>query len=313
MNRRQRVAAYGVCRTTCDGGGIVLVRHAVGTELAGRWLLPGGGLDHGEAPEAAVIREFAEETGLAVRVLGLVDVLDDVLDLPSRGGRVHTVRLIYDVEDVGGSLRREANGSTDAVAVVAPAAIEGLPLTGFTARALGFAGLAPRPTGAAPAGAALRPEPAISRPTAARVQRVAVYGLVVEEGHVLLSRLSADTPAPGMWTLPGGGIDHGEPIRDALAREVWEETGLRLRESRLLAAMSNRFHGTSPSGVAEDFHGVPLVFRASVEPGSDGTRGEVRVMQPGGTTDAAAWVALLEAGRLPLNGLATEAINMLTP
>lgn len=57
--------------------------------------------------------------------------------------------------------------------------------------------------------------------------RVGAYGICRDgDGRVLLVRASAMTAVPGRWFLPGGGVERGESPRDALAREVAEETGL---------------------------------------------------------------------------------------
>ena len=46
-------------------------------------------------------------------------------------------------------------------------------------------------------------------------------------GSVLLTRRAASMRSyPGCWVLPGGGVDAGESLADAAAREVLEETGL---------------------------------------------------------------------------------------
>ena len=148
--------------------------------------------------------------------------------------------------------------------------------------------------------------------TEVRRQRVAVYALVVADGDVLLTRLSATTPSPGMWTLPGGGIDHGEPVRDALAREVHEEAGLHVRHGHLLTVLSNRYRGTSPTGVEEDFHGVSVLYRVDVEAGPGGDRPVPRVTETGGTTDAAAWVPLTQVTELPLTRLASQALDLVS-
>lgn len=56
--------------------------------------------------------------------------------------------------------------------------------------------------------------------------RDAVRALVLDPSdRVLLVRLVFDHGA--FWVLPGGGIDHGESVLDALCRELLEETGLR--------------------------------------------------------------------------------------
>lgn len=54
-----------------------------------------------------------------------------------------------------------------------------------------------------------------------------------ERGRVLLERRADD----GRWGLPAGSIDPGESPADAIVREVWEETRLRVRPTRILAVL----------------------------------------------------------------------------
>lgn len=67
--------------------------------------------------------------------------------------------------------------------------------------------------------------------------RLAVGAVVLrEDGAVLLVR-RARPPAAGSWTLPGGKVEDGETPEQAIAREVLEETGLRVRVGEILETL----------------------------------------------------------------------------
>lgn|SRR5690606_20763834 len=70
--RGQRFGAYGVVADA--GGRILLARITEGYPGGGTWHLPGGGVDFGESPRAAVFREIYEETGQDARVGALLNV-----------------------------------------------------------------------------------------------------------------------------------------------------------------------------------------------------------------------------------------------
>lgn len=122
-----------------------------------------------------------------------------------------------------------------------------------------------------------------------RRQRVAAYAICVREGRMLLSQLSHLTGWPGAWTLPGGGVDHGEHPRDAVVREVREETGLPVEVGALLDVDSVHFTGHAPDGTLEDYHSVRLLFAGTVTDGA-----EPAVQEVAGSTMAAAWLPLEE-------------------
>src|SRR5512140_2105146 len=56
-----------------------------------------------------------------------------------------------------------------------------------------------------------------------------------EHGRILLTRRTDN----GQWCLPGGGVESGESVAEACEREVFEETGLRVRVKRLIGVYSH--------------------------------------------------------------------------
>jgi 8-oxo-dGTP diphosphatase len=324
----QRVAAYALLRpgavAAAADDAVVLVQASRRSDLAGRWFLPGGGVDHGEHPDATVVREVREETGLDVRVTRVREVLTDVIDLPHRDVQVHTVRLLYDVEVVGGRLRAEPDGSSDALAVLPPWEASRLWLAPYVARALGLPEVPLGPV--EPDVSALEPLSGVGGPAqdgdptpgtpgtpgasgALRRLRVGTYGVArtVADGveHLLLARLADHVSGRGRWSLPGGGLDHGEDVDAGLRREVHEETGLDVTTSRLLGVSSTHFTGRAPDGTLEDFHGVRLVHRVDVG------AGDPRVVEVGGSTAEARWVPRHQLAELPVVGLVRDALTLL--
>jgi ADP-ribose pyrophosphatase YjhB (NUDIX family) len=128
IGRVQRVAAYNVCIDAADR--LLLCRLSAVTEAPGAWTLPGGGIEFGEHPEAAALRELEEETGLVGEIVGLLAV--DSVHRPVRLGEdaadYHSIRILYRTTIVGGDLKHELGGSTDRAAWHTRAELASVPL-----------------------------------------------------------------------------------------------------------------------------------------------------------------------------------------
>ncbi len=116
----QRLAAYAVVIAPVEGKRCLLLTSFTNSRT-GHWGLPGGGIDEGEEPIAALHREVWEETGQTISVKKAHSVDSNHWVGPSPAGRFedyHAVRLIYTahcpdpvdpvVHDVGGSTAEAA-------------------------------------------------------------------------------------------------------------------------------------------------------------------------------------------------------------
>jgi len=63
--------------------------------------------------------------------------------------------------------------------------------------------------------------------------RPSVYGLLIRDGKILLS------PQHDGYDFPGGGVNMDESLKEALQREFWEETGLRVKLGQIIEAHSS--------------------------------------------------------------------------
>ena len=132
-----------------------------------------------------------------------------------------------------------------------------------------------------------------------RASRVSAYGIATDEGRLLVVRLAESSPIfePGLWHLPGGGIDPGEQPAEALAREFAEETGLTVSTAELVDARSYAAHRLGIS-----WQLIALFYRVALE-SVDGV-----VSEADGTTDAATWLPLADVSNEKLSPAARDAV-----
>jgi len=147
------------------------------------------------------------------------------------------------------------------------------------------------------------PTPSVPDPLALPWVRVGAYAIVTDpDARILLCRIAPGYPAAGKWTLPGGGVDHGEHPDDAVLRELDEETGLAGTRGPVVSIWSGRIE--KPSSRPGPLHWVAIIYRVAAEPAP--LRLEV-----GGSTDDCRWFTLDEAVALPAVEMVSGALAAL--
>jgi 8-oxo-dGTP diphosphatase len=119
----------GVGGVVIEQDRILLIRRG-GEPLKGQWSIPGGTLETGETLEEGTRREMAEETGLSVRVVELIEVFERIFREPGDRGsrpRYHFIILDYLCERVSGEAR--AGSDVTEIAWVAESDLEAYHLT----------------------------------------------------------------------------------------------------------------------------------------------------------------------------------------
>lgn len=84
-----------------------------------------------------------------------------------------------------------------------------------------------------------------------------------EKGEIFLCKMREDRGVfPGQWVLPGGGIEEGERMDEALHREIWEETGLKIDEIEPFQFRDDQRKKLYADGTSEELYMIYLTFTA---------------------------------------------------
>ncbi len=116
---------------------------------------------------------------------------------------------------------------------------------------------------------------------------VGVGGVVLKGEELLLVRRSAP-PSQGLWSFPGGGVEIGEELAEALKREVREECGISIEVGRIVGVFDLIYRGPG-GGVA--YHYLLVDFLASYLEGD---------LRAGSDVADAVWVPCREALKFDL-------------
>jgi 8-oxo-dGTP diphosphatase len=128
---------------------------------------------------------------------------------------------------------------------------------------------------------------------------VGVGAVIVDESRVLLVQRATE-PALGRWSIPGGLIEVGEMLTEAVVREVSEETGLEVEPVELVELL-DRIHR---DGDRVRYHYVIADYLCRVTGGT---------LKAASDAAAARWVERTEWNRLDVHGLSVEGALVLDP
>jgi len=82
-------------------------------------------------------------------------------------------------------------------------------------------------------------------------------GAVVKKGNSVILVKRTHEPGKGFWSIPGGLVELGEPVKDAVKREAREETGLEVEIDKLIDVIDNIVYDRSKR---PKFHYVLIDF-----------------------------------------------------
>ena len=122
---------------------------------------------------------------------------------------------------------------------------------------------------------------------------VGVAAIILQDDRLVLIR-RAKEPAKGYWTFPGGAVELGESLEDAVRREVLEETGLHV-ELGDVAAVIDRIERDESGAVR--YHFIIVDYHARPVGGA---------LRPGSDAGDARWVALSDLDALDMTEKAGE-------
>jgi len=104
----------------------------------------------------------------------------------------------------------------------------------------------------------------------------AVSGVVLNDKKEVLAVQRGSNPGKGQWSLPGGAVHLGEPVRDAVRREIREECGIEVSVTEILGVFDRIFW--DKQGRVE-YHYVLVSFLCRLEEGEPAAKTDARAVR----------------------------------
>jgi 8-oxo-dGTP diphosphatase len=113
-------------------------------------------------------------------------------------------------------------------------------------------------------------------------------GALIFDGDRILLIERGQQPLKGFWSLPGGAVETGERLEDAIEREVFEETGLRVTARQIALIFERIMHDGQG---APEYHYVLVDYLCDVQSGD---------LCAGDDSNCAQWFSLDSIEQLPM-------------
>jgi len=128
------------------------------------------------------------------------------------------------------------------------------------------------------------------------VPRVAVGAVVIKADAVLLVK-RGKAPSDGKWAIPGGSVELGETLQQAAEREIFEETGIRIRAAEPVYTFDF---------IERNRHGRIRFHYVIIDLAAEYLSGKIK---PGDDAEQAAWIPFAELKDLDMNATTRAFLN----
>ena len=134
---------------------------------------------------------------------------------------------------------------------------------------------------------------------------IGVYAVAIKENKLLLIK-KARGPYTGQWDLPGGKFEFGETPLETLNREVKEETGLTISQSKLFKAASNTVTYTELSK-EKTLHHIGIIYLIEIKTNED----ILKTTTDGEDSLGAQWLNISDINKDKLSPFAKQSLELL--
>lgn len=254
------VVMVGASAIVVDDNGRILLQQRSDNH---QWGIPGGGIEPGEEPATAAIRETYEETGLHVdvtRLVGIYGGLDQVKQYPN-GDDIAYISVTFECKVIAGELNPDPDESLD----VQWFALDNLPSTllDVHVRRIEAWQMSNMPFFDVPEidFSSLTKSNYIEQ-IRQKIGKTLIMSpgataiIFDDRGYVLVEHRRDDS----LWNFPSGAYEVGEEPAEIIMREVYEETGLIVHPTRLVGVYGgDDFLRTYPNGDVVAYIGFVFV------------------------------------------------------